>query len=334
MTAPTFHAGERAVQQRVGVAGRMAELGPRVIRDFMPDQHRDFFMQLPFVIAGTTDATGQPWTSVLAGPPGFVQSPDARTLTIHAQPLPGDPLQDTLIDGAFMGLLGLQPHTRRRNRMNGIIQGVSAAGFGVQLQQSFGNCPKYIQAREPVYMLGQQTIQPVMHDSTQLDAAARRMVEAADTLFIATAYLGDASVVGAAGGVDVSHRGGKPGFVRVDADGTLTMPDFLGNYFFNTLGNLAVNPRAGLLFVDFDNGDLLYLAVEAHIIWDGPELRAFEGAQRLLRFQVKRMRRLEAALPLRWGAATLSSALDGMGHWSGHRQNTSPRYSGDDYLPH
>ncbi len=318
MTAQTFHAGERAVQERVGVAGRMAELGPRVIRDFMPDQHRDFFMQLPFVIAGTTDAAGQPWASVLVAPPGFIQSPDARTLDIHAHPLPGDPLQDTLVDGASVGLLGLEPHTRRRNRMNGVVQSVSATGFSVQLQQSFGNCPKYIQAREPVYLPGRQTMQPVMHDSTKLDAAARRIVEAADTLFIATAYSGDASSVGAAGGVDVSHRGGKPGFVRVDADGTLTMPDFLGNYFFNTLGNLAVNPRAGLLFMDFENGDLLYLAVEAEIIWDGPELRTFEGAQRLLRFSVLQMRRVEGALPLRWGAAVLSPALDGMGHWPEH----------------
>jgi hypothetical protein len=93
------------------------------------------------------------------------------------------------------------------------------------------------------------------------------------------------------------------------------MPDFLGNYFFNTLGNLTVNPRAGLLFIDFDNGDLLYLAVKADIVWDGPELRAFEGAQRLLRFNVLQMRRVEGALPLRWGAAELSTALAGMGRW-------------------
>lgn len=315
MTPPTFHAGERAVQQRAGVAGRMAELGPRVIRNFMPDQHRDFFTQLPFVIAGTTDAAGQPWASVLAAPPGFIQSPDAHSLVLQAKPLAGDPLEHSLVNGASIGLLGLEPHTRRRNRMNGVVQGVSAAGFGVQLQQSFGNCPKYIQAREPVYLPDRQAIQPVLHDGTQLEAGARHMIEAADTLFIATAYSGDASTVGAAGGVDVSHRGGKPGFVRVDDDGILTMPDFPGNFFFNTLGNLTVNPHAGLLLIDFDNGDLLYLAVKADIIWDGPELQAFEGTQRLLRFHVTKARRLEAALPLRWGAAELSPALAGMGRW-------------------
>ena len=318
--APTFHAGERAVQQRVGVVGRMADIGPRVIRDFMPDQHRDFFEQLPFVIAGTVDAAGQPWASVLAAPPGFIESPDAHTLVLQAQPLAGDPLQNTLTDGASMGLLGLEPQTRRRNRMNGVVYDVGAAGFSVQLQQSFGNCPKYIQAREPVYLPGEATIKPVMHKGTQLDAAARRMIEAADTLFIATAYSGADSgdnrgEVGAAGGVDVSHRGGKPGFVRVDAADTLTLPDFVGNFFFNTLGNIAVNPRAGLLFIDFDSGDLLYLTVKAQIVWDGPEMRTFEGAQRLLRFTVLEMRRVEASLPLRWGPAELSPALAGMGEW-------------------
>ena len=313
MTAPTFHAGERAVQMRVGVAGRMAELGPRVIRDFMLEQHRDFFEQLPFVIAGTVDAAGQPWASVLAAPPGFIESPDARTLVLQAQPLAGDPLQNTLVDGAFMGLLGLEPHTRRRNRMNGVVCDMSATGFSVQLQQSFGNCPKYIQAREPVYLPGTAAAS-VMHNSTQLDAAARRMIEAADTLFMATAYSGVTNdEVGAAGGVDVSHRGGKPGFVRVDDDGVLTMPDFLGNFFFNSLGNITVNPRAGLLFIDFYSGDLLYLAVTAEIVWDGPELQEIKGAQRLLRFKVQAMRRIEAALPLRWGPPSLSPFLEAMG---------------------
>lgn len=313
MIVPTFHAGERAVQARVGVAGRMAELGPRVIRDFMPDQHRDFFEQLSFVIAGTVDDAGQPWASVLAALPGFIQSPDAHTLVLQARPITGDPLEHTLANGAPIGLLGLAPHTRRRNRMNGVVQDVSAAGFGVQLQQSFGNCPKYIQAREPLYVPDRHNSQPVMHDSTQLDATARRMVEMADTLFIATAFSGDAAIVGAASGVDVSHRGGKPGFVRIDADGALTMPDFLGNFFFNTLGNITVNPRAGLLFIDFDSGDLLYLAVTAEIVWEGPELQEIKGAQRLLRFKVQAMRRIEAALPLRWGPPSLSPFLEAMG---------------------
>jgi predicted pyridoxine 5'-phosphate oxidase superfamily flavin-nucleotide-binding protein len=319
MTAATFHEGERAAQSRVGsaVRARMEEIGPRVIRDLMPDQHREFFEQLPFVVAGTVDAGGQPWASILAQPPGFIHSPDARHLLLRAKPLAGDPLQGTLVDGAAIGLLGIEPHTRRRNRMNGRVRGVNASGFAVEVSQSFGNCPKYIQAREPVYVdRPASSAGPVLHESAQLSDAARRMIEQADTLFIATAYAGDGEDAGRAGGVDVSHRGGKPGFVRVEADGTLTVPDFVGNYFFNTLGNLVVNPRAGLLFVDFDNGDLLYVAVTAGIIWDGPEVDSFAGAQRLMRFKVQSARLVESSLPLRWGEAELSPVLDATGAWA------------------
>ena len=142
-----------------------------------------------------------------------------------------------------------------------------------------------------------------------------RIIRDADTFFIATAHPQAAQSRSAAQGVDVSHRGGKPGFVRVDGEGMLTAPDFRGNFFFNTLGNIAVNPRAGLLFMDFDNGDLLYLAVRAGIVADGPEVAAFAGAQRLLRFEVEQVRRAQAALPLRWGAAQLSPLLLKTGDW-------------------
>jgi predicted pyridoxine 5'-phosphate oxidase superfamily flavin-nucleotide-binding protein len=201
--------------------------------------------------------------------------------------------------------------------MNGIVRGLNASGFAVELSQSFGNCPKYIQAREPVYVDRPVPAKgPVTHESAQLSDAARRMIEQADTLFIATAYAGDGEQAGRAGGVDVSHRGGKPGFVRVEGGGLLTVPDFVGNYFFNTLGNLVVNPRAGLLFIDFDTGDLLYLAVTADIIWDGPEVDSFAGAQRLMRLKVQSMRLVEDSLPLRWGEAELSPVLEATGTWA------------------
>jgi len=325
------------------VRERMEQVGARVLRPYMPEQHREFFTQLPFVIVGSVDAAGQPWASVLARPPGFIDSPNPRHLTIHAAPLAGDPLAESLRPGAAIGLLGIEPHTRRRNRMNGVVEQVRAEAFSVRVSQSFGNCPKYIQARAPVYDDERPDHAGSLHRATRLDAAALRMIRAADTFFIATAYPGadsgaksgvnpsaDPGVdtnafaradtsghadAGRAHGVDVSHRGGKPGFVRVDGEGTLTAPDFAGNQFYNTIGNLLVNPRAGLLFIDFERGDLLYLAAEATVIWDGPEVAAYAGAQRLLRLVVRQMLRIEAALPLRWGAAALSPFLEATGSW-------------------
>jgi uncharacterized protein len=314
MPQEPFHEGERAVQERVGVRDKVAAFGPRVFRDFMPDQHREFFRQLPFVIVGTVDAEGQPWATVLANPPGFIESPDPRELFIRARPRAGDPLLDTLAAGAPIGLLGIAPHTRRRNRMNGVVGHVTDQGFSVGVRQSFGNCPKYIQARAPQYA-GDTATAKAVHRSDRLDAAARRMIGQADTFFIATAHPAARGGRAPAHGVDVSHRGGKPGFVRVDEDAVLTVPDFAGNSFFNTLGNLSLDPRAGLLFIDFAAGDLLYLAGEARIIWEGAELDAFAGAERLLRFRTREARRVEASLPLRWGEAETSPFLERMGSW-------------------
>ncbi len=94
------------------------------------------------------------------------------------------------------------------------------------------------------------------------------------------------SAVDATNGVDVAHRGGKPGFVNVDGNKTLIIPDFSGNKHFNSFGNLELNPRAGLLFVDFNQGDLLYLTGEAKVIWDGAEINRYAGAERLLVFHL------------------------------------------------
>jgi predicted pyridoxine 5'-phosphate oxidase superfamily flavin-nucleotide-binding protein len=307
-----FHAGERAVQARAGVQAQMAQIGPRVLRDHMPDQHRAFFGLLPFVVVGSVDPQGQPWASVLAGAPGFMHSPDPTHLRIGARPLAHDPLNTTLRDGAALGLLGIQPHTRRRNRMNGTARLVDG-GFTVEVGQSFGNCPKYIQAREPVWVPGAPAGR-VVHEGPGLDAAARAMIRAADTFFIATAHPRAGIGGEASQGVDVSHRGGSPGFVKVEGD-VLSAPDFLGNHFFNTLGNLAVQPAAGLLFVGFELGDLLYLAVQATVLWDGAELAAYDGALRLLRMRVTQARRVQGGLPLRWSAAEPSPHLAGLGRW-------------------
>ncbi|MBB3179864.1 pyridoxamine 5'-phosphate oxidase family protein [Variovorax sp. Sphag1AA] len=314
MNARPWHEGERALQAREGVAERLAEIGPRIMRDFMPDQHRTFFAQLPFMIAGSLDEAGQPWASVLAAPPGFAHSPDAHHLRIDALAAAGDPLSAALVAGAPIGLLGIEPHTRRRNRMNGIVSEIDARGFTVEVRQSFGNCPRYIQAREPVFV-GEAHSALEARRMDRLDAEARRIIEKADTFFIATAHpsTGDGD---ASHGVDVSHRGGKPGFVRVSDDGTLTAPDFNGNTFFNTLGNIAVNPRAGLLFIDFETGDLLHVAVRAEVVLEGEELTAFEGAERLLRMQVVSALHRRSALPLRWGRAELSPFLADTGTWA------------------
>ncbi|HEY9095789.1 MAG TPA: pyridoxamine 5'-phosphate oxidase family protein [Hydrogenophaga sp.] len=310
--APAFHSGERALQARVGMQARMAQVGPLVMREHMPEQHRAFFPLLPFAVLGSVDAAGQPWASLLAGAPGFMSSPDSTHLTVRAQPLPHDPLVTTLRDGAPLGVLGIQPQTRRRNRMNGVAH-LHDGGFTMEVAQSFGNCPKYIQAREAAWWADAPAGQ-IAHEGTELDEASRAAIRAADTFFIATAHPHAGSSAERRHGVDVSHRGGAPGFVKVQGN-RLTVPDFAGNQFFNTLGNVALHALAGLLFVDFHTGDRLYLAACGNVVWEGAELASFEGAQRLLRLEVTHVRRVQGGLPLRWGRAEPSPYLTGLGAW-------------------
>jgi len=280
---------------RLGITEPMEAFGRRVIRTFMPRQHQDFFAQLPFLVVAAVDDTGAPWATIVEGRPGFVSSPDARTLAVEALPSRGDPLGDALVAGAGVATLGIELHTRRRNRVNGTVAARSDEGFALTVGHAFGNCPQYIQQRTYSFAheLGSRIDGPVERLS-DLDDAARAMVGAADTFFVASATDG-----GGTAAVDVSHRGGKPGFVRIDGN-VLTVPDFAGNLHFNTLGNLLLNPRAGLTFVDFANGDLLQLSGTTEIVFDGEEVTTFQGAERLWRFTVQQVVRRRAALALRW----------------------------------
>jgi predicted pyridoxine 5'-phosphate oxidase superfamily flavin-nucleotide-binding protein len=293
-----WHAGEQALHQRAGVGERMAAVGAHVLRDHMPQQHRDFFALLPVVVAGTVDTGGQPWVSLLAGPPGFAHSPDPVRLRIDAQAGARGIADAHLRVGAPIGLLGLQAHTRRRNRMNGWVDAVDAAGFTVRVGQSFGNCPKYIHPREALFApaAGPAVAQVL----AGLDEEARALVTRADTFFIASAHPAATGSTDPRTGVDVSHRGGPPGFVRIGDDDALRVPDYVGNSFFNTLGNLQLEPRCALLFVDFESGTQLHLLARAQLLWGGEEVSALPGALRVLRLEVQQAMVLRGGLPVQW----------------------------------
>jgi hypothetical protein len=325
MDRSPWHAGEKQLQAHVGVAERMEVLGRRVIRSEMPDQHRTFYQQLPLMLYGAVDAHGNPWASVLEGAPGFAHSPEPGLLQLSSLPAADDPAQ--LTDGAAIGLLGIELHTRRRNRINGRIGAMSASGFNVTVQQSYGNCPQYIQLRQfRSVPLADPATRLAQHCS-ELDDAAKAMIAEADTFFVA-------SYVDAEGerSVDVSHRGGQSGFVRVEGN-CLTIPDFAGNLFFNTLGNLLANPRAGLLFIDFNSGDLLQLSGRTEIILEGPQVEVFQGAERLWTFHVEHVVRRPAALALRWRFDGVSPTSLLTGTWAQAMARRQAQALGDSWRP-
>lgn len=296
--ASPWHPGEVAIQAHLGVAARMAELGPRVIRAELIPQHRDFYRHLPFVVLGTVDPAGEAWATLRTGAPGFLDAPDPTHLRVRAAPEPDDPAEAGLADGAAIGLLGIDLATRRRNRLDGRVERTGPEEFAIRVARSFGNCPQYIRVRPAPHPVPAERAAPERME--RLDDRARALVASAETVFVAT------YAEGAAGDrqVDVSHRGGPAGFVRVGADGRLTVPDYSGNRFFNTLGNMRANPRAGLVFVDFARGDLLQMTGRTELILDGPEIAEHPGAERLWRFAPRRVIRRPRAWPLRFDPPT------------------------------
>jgi uncharacterized protein len=283
-----YHAGQRAVQRRAGDTS-VAERLERGIRPELPDVAQEFLAGLPLLFVAAADPGGQLWCSVLSGAPGFVDTPDERTVSVAALPPAGSPLARALGAGpAPVGLLGIEPDTRRRMRVNGTAT-LEADGMRVRTEQVYSNCPKYIQRRH-VVDVARAVVRPV--ERARLSVADRRMVAATDTFVVATA--------GPDGGADASHRGGEPGFVTVHDDGHLSFPDYAGNTMYMTLGNLAANPRAGLLFLDWETGDALQLTGRATIDWSPERAAAIPGAQRVVDVAVERVVATAGAVPYRW----------------------------------
>jgi hypothetical protein len=264
------------MQARAGVREEAEAVG-RIIRSTIPQAAGRFLASQRLAVASSVDPRGRVWASLLAGEPGFIGAIDETLLRVRAQPIPGDPLPDDLATQPWLGLLVLDPRTRGRMRFNG--RGLlTPDGLFLETDQVYGNCPKYVQLRRPAPD-GESPPARAPRVSRRLDAAQRSWIAGADTFFIGSFH--------PQAGADASHRGGFPGFVQVTADDQLRFPDYPGNTMFNTLGNLSVHPRAGLLFVDFTTGDVLQLTGRARVgddFWvslDLDEARETRGATRL-----------------------------------------------------
>ena len=315
--ASPFHQGEQLLQTKVGVREQTEAIGKRIIRPYMPDQHREFYTQLPFLIVGSVDDEGRPWASILPGNKGAVSSPDAVSLHIRSKVINGDPLSDTYQrEGGAIGLLGIELHTRRRNRVNGFINPLSDGGIEFKVGQSFGNCPQYIQHRHFKY-IRDADVQGAGYEKntfTALDKNARDFIVNADTFYVASAVKATSQVNKE--GVDVSHRGGRPGFIKI-AGNSLTIPDYPGNNLFNTLGNFLLNPKAGLLFTDFSTGEIMMLTGSVELDWEKSEaLNHFQGAQRSWTFTLESGVCIKDALPFRAALGEYSPNTLMTGTWA------------------
>lgn len=274
----TWHEGELRAQELAGTKDRMVEVAARLGRD-TPRAHARFLAEREVLFVAAADSLGALWVSPLVGPPGFARHVGPRTIALDGTPQPGDPLREIWQPLNAVGLIAIDPATRSRIRINGHVHARVTTGSTLTVQQSYGNCPAFITQR----ILTQRgnidpSFQPL--SSTEIPDAARSTIERADTFYIGSAH--------ATHGVDASHRGGPLGFVRIVDASTLEWPDYKGNGFFQTIGNLEADPRCALLFLDNHTGHMLQLSGSAYTDWTTPSTDP--EVERMQRFRVEQVR--------------------------------------------
>lgn len=293
MSDSVWHEGELEVQRRAGVASEAGEL-QGMVRPGMAPPVAIFLSQRQFAVLSTIDPADRPWASVVVGEPGFIRALDPVSVEIAGGWAASDSLIENIRSHPQLGMLAIDFNNRRRVRINGTAETTEGV-LRIHAEQVFSNCPKYIQARIPGELSSSVATSSI---GAALTRNQREWISRADTLFIASAH--------PQYGADASHRGGNPGFVHVESEGRLVIPDYNGNNLFNTLGNLQLNPRAGLLFVDFESGATLQLTGRVTINWDEGARAGFAGAQRLLEFDIQEVRETRNGAPLRFEFRTYS----------------------------
>lgn len=180
--------------------------------------------------------------------------------------------------------------------------GVAGAHLVMEVQESLGNCPKYLNKKAIRPHVPTPTLCPE-DDTLPLSQAALDLLGRADIFFISS-FDGR--------GMDTNHRGGPPGFVRVvtndnnntgdEDDGggvSIIYPEYSGNRLYNTLGNVHERPLVGLCVPDFATGDVLHLTGEARILVGADAARLLPRTKLAVRIRVTAARLVRAGLPFR-----------------------------------
>lgn len=282
-----FHAGEQKIQQTLGKRALMQKVGKAFIRSYMPDQHREFYLGLSYVFVGYVDDNLRPWGAIAFKKYGLITVSNETELTIDLSQMPAG-FVGQFKDGMQVGLLGLDLSNKRRNRLTGRIVDTSNNRLKIEVNQTFGNCPKYITPREINKWQPERAKCNIQQYSAfnLFTNEVKQLINKSDTFFVAS-YYDDQNNATPSNGTDVSHRGGEPGFVETVGNTQLIIPDYVGNNFFNTLGNIEQTGKAGLLFIDFETGDILTISGKAEILWDAKNVDATKGSKRLWQFTLQ-----------------------------------------------
>ncbi|MEZ5889329.1 MAG: pyridoxamine 5'-phosphate oxidase family protein [Xanthobacteraceae bacterium] len=295
-----YHSGERAIQELTGERGK-AIVNGRIVAGALSPRANGFLEQQQMCALGWRSPAGEVWASVLVGRRGFACAKDAgATLALRldddADILCASPPLAALKSGDPLGVLFLDPSTRRRLRINGRVTDLHEHSLAIAIDQAYPNCAKYIQQRTIAPAASSDRSEPrEIETGDALTPALRSWIGTADTFIVASSHPD--------GAVDCSHRGGAPGFVRLRGD-ELRIPDYPGNSMFNTFGNFELNPRAGLAFLDFAASRQLKLT--GHVTLDlnagkvGGDAHDSGGTGRWWTFKPTKWIVAPLNLPMRW----------------------------------
>ncbi len=276
-----FHEGERRAHELAGSQDDARRNAGMIAETILPGAAR--FMSKLALVGLASVEEGRLRASPILGEPGFL-SATARSVEVdlaRVAPDPEGPLARAV--GSRVGLLAIDLGTRARYRVNGALVATDdARRLRIETREAFPNCPQYIQKRRLVAAAPRAERRPSLRGET-LGAAQVALVARTDTTFVASGH--------PERGLDASHRGGKPGFVEVLAPDRLRIPDYSGNGLFQTLGNLLVDPRAAIAFLDFEGERILEVTGRASVQWNGE--RSWELA-------VERFTERDLPLALSW----------------------------------
>ena len=300
MSNEPFHPGEIAVQERAGERDIARRHGAAISSRVVPGALAFLAQQRLLALSAAGDDR-HVWTSVWGGQPGFVRSTDGqhvRILTSLMEASPDDPVLGRLAIGRDLGILAIDLASRRRLRITGSIETISADEISIVVRESVGNCPKYIQRRDP-HDVPRSSNGRRREGGSEIDEERRALVERVDTAFVGSVH--------PTRGADASHRGGAPGFIRVVDATTLCVPDYPGNSMFMTLGNFEVDPRAGLAVVDFEDNRVVSFSGSARLRFEVEDPKhPTGGTARYWDFTVREWVQFDLSATVRWGLRDVS----------------------------
>ena len=256
-----FHEGQKAVQRITGEE-EIAQRRIPTIKTSINQRSLTFIESQILAIPGSEDVDGDIWLSLLVGNRGFIKVPSPQEITFDLNQVISnkeDIFFKNIITKPTVGLLFHEAVRRARYRAWGQASH-NDDQIKVDIKMGYPSCPKHIQ--RVVLEVPEETpaLKATYQNGTTLGDEEKKWMTSAHTFFIGTQTK--------KGDIEASHRGGDPGFVEIIENDILRIPDYLGNSMYSTLGNIYENPKASLLFVDYEKGETLQLTGTAELQFD------------------------------------------------------------------